>query len=208
MTSHTRTWPSVALGWACLSFVTCGRWQKIHMWKIFSLHQSVWEDSSKPVFVTPGFGKGALHCPSRCCPLRIAAFQREAKKRWQERRCLMSHPRDKNWPKGQLYLKEVHWKSIEKWRKNYAEMHLTKSNQPIWDTIVRLNFFIPPIQSQWHPLRLCVRPRRIWSSQVSSPSSAWFERIQPWSLVPSTSRATRCFVPEKIWREDEILEVW
>lgn len=126
MTSHTPTWPSVVLGWACLSFVTCGRWQKIHMWKIFSLHQSVWEDSSKPVFVTPGFGKGALHCPSRCCPLRIAAFQREAKKRWQERRCLMSHPKRQKLTKGSALLEGG---TLEKYRKVTEELCRNASNK-------------------------------------------------------------------------------
>ena len=95
----------------------------------FFLHQSVWEDSSKPVFVTPGFGKGALHCPSRCCPLRIAAFQREAKKRWQEKRCHMSHPKRQKLTKGLALLEGGTLEKYGKVRENYAEMHLTKSNR-------------------------------------------------------------------------------
>ena len=73
----------------------------------------------------------------------------------------MSHPKRQKLTKGSALFEGG---TLEKYRKVTEELCRNASNEKAInlyaDTIVRLNFFIPPIQSQWHPLR-CVRPRRI-----------------------------------------------
>ena len=78
--------------------------------------------------VCAGLGKGALHCPSRCCPLHIVAFQREAKKRWQEKRCHLSHPKRQKLPKGTALLKGG---TLEKYREGAGELCRNASKKAI-----------------------------------------------------------------------------